>query len=215
MALPLLRFALAGLLAVVVVGAIGVALQRQAARDDAIEDAKTVARLAGKGIIEANLSPALMQGDPRAIAHIDEVVRERISAGDGVERVKLWRADGTIVYSDMPALIGKQFKLSEEDLAAIGNGRVVAEETKLDGDENRLDGLSGKVLEVYMPINGPGGEKLLFELYQRQSAVATDAKQTWLDFAPGHDRRAPPAAAPAAPARLPDGAQPAPEPPRA
>ncbi len=184
-ALPLLRFALAGLLAVVVVGAIGVALQRQAARDDAIEDAKTVARLAGKGIIEANLSPALMQGDPRAIAHIDEVVRERISAGDGVERVKLWRADGTIVYSDMPALIGKQFKLSEEDLAAIGNGRVVAEETKLDRDENRLDGLSGKVLEVYMPINGPGGEKLLFELYQRQSAVATDAKQTWLNFVPG------------------------------
>ena len=46
-ALPLLRFALAGLLAVVVVGAIGVALQRNAARNDAIRDAKTLARLAG------------------------------------------------------------------------------------------------------------------------------------------------------------------------
>ena len=114
-ALPLLRFALTGLLAVLVVAAIGFTLQRQAARDDAIDDAKMVTRLVGKGIIEANLTPALLRLDPQAIAHMDEVVRERISAGDGIERVKLWRADGTVVYSDMPALIGKRFDFSEED----------------------------------------------------------------------------------------------------
>ncbi len=184
-ALPLLRFALTGLLAVLVVAAIGVTLQRQAARDDAIDDAKMVTHLAGKGIIEANLTPALLRLEPQAIAHMDEVVRERISAGDGIERVKLWRADGTVVYSDMPALIGKRFDLPEEDTEALDHGEVVAEETNLDRDENRLDGLSGELLEVYMPIDGPDGEKLLFEVYQRQSAVSSDAKQTWMAFLPG------------------------------
>ena len=32
-----------------------------------------VARLAGKGIIEANMTPALLRLDPQAIAHMDEV----------------------------------------------------------------------------------------------------------------------------------------------
>ena len=99
---PLLRFALAGLLAVTVVGAIGVTVQRTAAREDAIDDAKMIARVAGKGIVEGNVTPALLRGDPAAIAHIDAVVRPRISAVAGIERVKLWSGDGTIIYSDRP-----------------------------------------------------------------------------------------------------------------
>ena len=59
-----------------------------------------------------------------------------------------------------------------------------AEETTLQRDENRLDGLEGKLLEVYLPITGPDGRRLLFEAYQRQAALATDAKETWLAFAP-------------------------------
>jgi two-component system, NarL family, sensor kinase len=183
--LALARFALAGLLAVVVVGALGVAVQRKAAREDAIDDAKLTARLAGRGIVEANVTPALLRGDPDAISHMDEVVRERISAGDGIERVKLWTGDGRVVYSDNPALIGKRFPLDEDDREALENGTVAAEETELTREENELDGLEGRMLEVYMPISGPDGKPMLFELYQRQSAVATDAKETWLAFAPG------------------------------
>ena len=67
-AVPLARFALAGLLAVVVAAAIGVALQRHAARDDAIKDATTLAKLAGKGIVEPSVTQRLLDGDPRSIA---------------------------------------------------------------------------------------------------------------------------------------------------
>ena len=71
--------------------AIGVALQRKAARDDAIDDAKTVtAPGRRRASSRPNVTPALLRGDRDAIAHMDEVVRERISAGDGIERVKLW-----------------------------------------------------------------------------------------------------------------------------
>ena len=166
----------------IVVGAIGVTLQRRAAREDAIDDAKMIARVAGKGIVESNVTEALLRGDPDAIAQMDAVVRPRISAVDGIERVKLWTSDGTIVYSDLPRLIGRRFPLDHEQ--ALRNGRVEAEETTLQHDENRFDGLHGKLLEVYLPIEGPDGEKLLFEVYQRQAALATDAKETWLAFAP-------------------------------
>jgi signal transduction histidine kinase len=183
-ALPLLRFALAGLLAVIVVGALGVALQRQAARDDAIDDAKTVARLAGNGIIQPNVTPELLRGDPAAIARLDELVRSKILSRDGIVRVKLWAANGRVVYSDAEALIGRTFPLPAEEQESIARGEVEAELTNLDREENRLDRLRGRLLEVYMPITAPTGEPMLFELYQRQSSVASDATRTWLEFAP-------------------------------
>jgi two-component system NarL family sensor kinase len=183
-ALPLARFAIAGLLAVIVVAAIGVTVQRKAARDDAISDAKTVARLAGKGIVEPNVTPELLRGDRDALARMDALVRSNILSRDGIERVKLWTEDGRIVYSDLRPLIGRRFPISEADRELLRTGEVLAEETRLERDENRLDGFEGEVLEVYLTITAASGEKLLFELYQRQSSVATDAKQTWLAFAP-------------------------------
>src|SRR6185436_4951093 len=88
-AVPLARFALAGLLAVIIVGAIGVALQRKAARDDAIQDAITLAKLAGNGVLAPNVNRALLEGDPQQTAKVDELVRTKMRSG-GIVRIKLW-----------------------------------------------------------------------------------------------------------------------------
>jgi two-component system, NarL family, sensor kinase len=183
-AVPLARFALAGLLTVIVVGAIGVALQRNAARNDAIKDAKTLAGLAGRGIVEPNVNEALLRGDPAAIAHLDRLVRTRILPQDGIVRVKLWDSKGRIVYSDLSSLIRRHFDLPDDERDALITGKVEAELSNLKRDENRFDRLSGKLLEVYLPIRATNGEPLLFELYQRQSSVADTAQKTWLSFAP-------------------------------
>jgi signal transduction histidine kinase len=183
-AIPLARFALAGLLAVIVIGGIGVALQVRAARHDAIDDAKSLARIAGNGIVQPNLTPALLAGDPQAIARMDSLVRSKILSQDGIERVKVWTAGGRIVYSDLPTLIGRRFTLPADEREALETGGAAAELTDLRRAENRLDGLEGKLLEVYLPMRASDGQELLFELYQRQSTVATDAKATVLAFAP-------------------------------
>jgi two-component system NarL family sensor kinase len=183
-AVPLARFALAGLLTVIVVGAIGVALQRNAARNDAIKDAKTLAGLAGRGIVEPNVNEALLRGDPAAITHLDRLVRTRILPQDGIVRVKLWDSKGRIVYSDLSSLIRRHFDLPDDERDALITGKVEAELSNLKRDENRFDRLSGKLLEVYLPIRATNGEPLLFELYQRQSSVADTAQKTWLSFAP-------------------------------
>jgi len=184
-AVPLARFALAGLIAVIVVGAIAVWLQRTAARDDAIKDATTVAKLAGNGIVAPSATQHLLDGDPRSIAEMDGLVRSKILTKDGgIVRVKLWDSNGRIVYSDLHSLINRRFALPEDERNALATGHSEAELTHLSRAENRYDGLHGKLLEVYLGIRATSGERLLFELYQEQQSVTDTAEKTFLAFAP-------------------------------
>jgi two-component system, NarL family, sensor kinase len=182
-AVPLLRFALAGLLAVVVIGAIAVALQRNAARDDAVEDATTLAKLAGTAVLAPHVNQALVDGDPKQIATVNELVKTKLRSG-GIVRIKLWDSSGRVVYSDRNSLIGKQFDLPNDEREAFETGEVEAELTNLERPENQYDGLRGKLLEVYLRIKSTEGQPLLFELYQRQASVTQTAQRTWFAFAP-------------------------------
>jgi signal transduction histidine kinase len=181
---PLAQFALASLVAVLVVGGAGLALLRHAARADAIDDATTVARLAGHGIVQPSVTPALLRGEPAALAKVDRLVRSEILDREGVVRVKLWTADGRIVYSDKRSLIGKRFPVTAEDRRALRTGRAAAELTDLRRAENEFERSEGQLLEVYMPIHATTGRPLLFEVYQRGSAIATNMKKTWQAFLP-------------------------------
>ena len=137
-AVPLAQFALAGLLAVVLAAAIGVALQRHAARQDAIKDASTLAKLAGQGIVEPSVTQRLLDGDPRSIHDLDVIVARKVKTKEsGIARVKLWDESGRIVYSDNHALIGRRFDLPEEERDDAAHGRSEAELTDLSRDENR------------------------------------------------------------------------------
>ena len=184
-AVPLARFALAGLIAVIVVGAIAVWLQRTAARDDAIKDATTLAKLAGNGIVAPSATQHLLDGDPRSIAEMDGLVRSKILTKDGgIVRVKIWDGNGRIVYSDLHSLINRRFPLPEDERNALATGNSEAELTHLSRAENRYDELHGKLLEVYLGIRATTGERLLFELYQEQQSVTDTAEKTFLAFAP-------------------------------
>ena len=50
--------------------------------------------------------------------------------------------------------------------------------------ENRYEQSQGKLLEVYLPIETPSGEPLLFEAYYRYSLVSSNGNQLWRSFAP-------------------------------
>src|SRR4051794_11548215 len=183
-AVPLLRFALAGLLAVVIVGAIAVALQRNAAHDDAVQDAKTLAKLAGHAVLEPNVNRPLLDGDPQQLAFVDSIVKSKVLTNDGIVRIKLWDRTGRIVYSDRRSLINKRFALPEDEREAFETGKGNAELTNLSRAANRFAGPPRKLPEVSLPITSTDGQTLLFELYQRQASVTQTAQRTWLAFAP-------------------------------
>ena len=83
------QFALSGLLAVVVLGLIGVQILRATGRAEAVRDAKQVTALAGDGIVAPHLTPALLNGDPVARKRLDRLVRAQVLR-DPVVRVKVW-----------------------------------------------------------------------------------------------------------------------------
>lgn len=177
------RYALSGFAALVLLAGAGVYLLEHIGRDEAIRHAKELTALAGRGVVERDVTPALERGRTAAIEEMDEAVR-RIVAGGSVVRVKIWQSDGRIVYSDRHRLIGSRYDLGEDEQAALRAGRTEADISDLRRPENRFERRFGKLLEVYLPIHDTAGRKLLYEDYERYSSVAASGRRLWLSFAP-------------------------------
>jgi signal transduction histidine kinase len=85
--------------------------------------------------------------------------------------VKLWSKDGTILYSDVPALIGSRFPLGKDELELFSKGGADAHVSDLQRPENRFERTQGRLLEAHTVIRTPNGSQVLFEIYQPVSAI--------------------------------------------
>jgi len=176
------QFVVAGLVAVVVFGVVGLFVLRALGHREAIRNARQFAALAGQGIVEPTLDRRALAGDPRALSRLDRVVQERV-LGAGVVRVKIWNSAGRIVYSDERQLIGSRYPLGADELETLRTGTAQAGLSDLGRPENRFERQIGPLYEVYTRIRGPNGEPLLFETYQRSSALVSSGRDIWLPFA--------------------------------
>jgi signal transduction histidine kinase len=179
----MLQFAAAGVAALIVLVAIGAFAIGRQSRSEAVEDAKQVTRVLAHSVVEPALTEGIRTGDRNARARLDRAVRRRVLGGD-VVRVKLWTADGRIVYSDREQLVGSRYALGEDERRVLEQGSVDAEVSDLSAPENRFERKAGKLLEVYLPVRTPDGRRLLFETYQRYSAVTASGRELWGQFMP-------------------------------
>jgi two-component system NarL family sensor kinase len=177
------KFALAALAAVVLLGVIAAVVLERQTREEAIREAKDLTRLAGRGIAEPALTPGIYDGDPRALARVGRAV-DRSVVRDPVVRVKIWTADGRILWSNEPRLIGRHYALDDEELAAMRAGRTHAGVSDLMSPENTFERNYEKLLEVYLPIRGPGNRPLLFESYSRFSSITQSGRRKAEALAP-------------------------------
>jgi len=69
----------------------GALLFRSIAREEAVKDAERFARLSAESIFAPRLTPAVLDGNPRAIVALDRVVRERLLRPTGVTRIMCGR----------------------------------------------------------------------------------------------------------------------------
>lgn len=176
------QFVLAGLVAVAVFFVGTFFVIRDLGRRDALRNARQFATLAGQGIVEPALDRTALTGDPRGRARLDRIVQERI-LDEGVVRVKIWDRSGRIVYSDEPRLIGTRYPLGRDELDTLRTGEAKADRSDLQRPENRFERPLGPLYEVYTRIRAPGGTPLLFETYQRSSALVSSGRQIWRPFA--------------------------------
>src|SRR5919197_1638099 len=151
------RFAVSSLVAFVAVGFVVSAVISSQARDQTEAAARDHARFVTSSILAQALTPRDLrapmdvEGDRyRTLRHL---VQGRIlHATFPVVRVKIWRADGTILFADDPELVGRRFEV-EEDLHEALHGEVASDVTDLSAKENVDErGLASKLFETYVPL---------------------------------------------------------------
>jgi signal transduction histidine kinase len=177
------QFALAGVVALAVVGYATTIASRRVGEREAITDARSTTVARAQGLVEGVVTDGLVEGDPSAVRAVADVVEQGV-LDDSLVRVKLWSADGKIVYSDEPRLIGVTYDLGADEVASITNGSIEAEVSDLTKPENRYERPFERLLEVYLPIYTPSGTPVLFEAYYRYDAVAASGSRLFRAFAP-------------------------------
>ena len=123
--------------------------------------------------VDSVIAPILP--DLRTTQRIDGIIAqsldETLSAGKLGERLvsfRLWRGDGTVLYSDRPELTGQQFQPSE-NLERAFQGEVVAEYGEPEDAESYFERSPGKpLLEIYSPVLQPwtGEVVAVLEFYE-------------------------------------------------
>ncbi len=149
----------------------------------AVDEALAAGDWIANTIAEPNVTDALLAGDQSSIEEFDRLFQQHVLSKSAV-RVKLWTADGRIVYSDEPRLIGETFELGADEVAALQDDAVLSKVGDPDEPENRFEADLGRVLQVYKPVQTVGGERLLFEVYFSYDVVTTHSRHVWTALAP-------------------------------
>ena len=180
---PVLQYVAAGLIAATLVAYATGGLSRRAAQEEAVLDAKATTDLLARSVIQPALPRGLVGGNQGARDRFDRISQSRAMGGP-VMRVKLWDVEGTVLYSDVPQLIGRDFELGGDELAVLEMGGTEAERSDLSKDENVFDRPLGDVVEVYTQVRSPEGDPLLFEVYFSAADVTSRADEVFGAFRP-------------------------------
>ncbi len=178
-----LRFMAGSLAALLVVVLGGYFALRSVTIAEAERDTRELVRIDGQLVQAAGLSNGLKTGDRRALERLDDLVQGQVLGGS-VVRVKLWTADGRILYADEPRLIGRRFVLDEEERELFETGGSEAELSELGRDENAFERGERRLLEAHTVVRLPDGTPVMFELYQRFSSVTASAERLLRALAP-------------------------------
>ncbi|MFH1906955.1 MAG: PAS domain S-box protein, partial [Chloroflexota bacterium] len=155
--------------------AVGLAwgLQQQLEHNLLLQEAESAAEQVDK-IITPNLTLSDLSGplDPLRYAQIDALIRQNVLGGH-IVRVKIWSRDGTLLYSDETALVGKRFPLGEHIQEALA-GEIGMEISSLQKEENIGErGRYGRLIEVYVPLRPEGSSEVAgaFEIYHDLTVI--------------------------------------------
>lgn len=177
--LRILGFAV--VVAVVVIVADGLAA-RQIAQASAVEDTVQMTRVFALDVVQPALGDGVAAGNAVDLARLGNIVRQSVSASK-IVRVKIWREDGTIVFSDEARLIGRTFPLHADELKALQTGGIQTGMSNPTAPENIYERGDVPLMKVYLGVHTPNGTRLLLEAYYKYGEVAAQTEALWIRFA--------------------------------
>jgi signal transduction histidine kinase len=160
----LVRFLLGSALALVILAAGTVYVGGRIAEDQALSEARNVAKLLAQRVAAPLVTEAFREGNPQAKNRLESAMRERLRDGS-ITHIKLWDPDGTVLWSDESNMIGHTYPIDPEDRKLFGTTNATADVSPLNKLENANERASGELLEVYAGARDDSGHPIMFEAY--------------------------------------------------
>lgn len=167
----LVRFTVIGVLALAALSVATVVASRDLTKDEALEDARARSAVIAGEIAAPLLNRAVRRGDVMATQEFEAALRARLD-DRALTHIKIWDADGRVVWSDETGLVGSTFALSKEVRALFGTNGDVVRISGSEGAEHLYDG-DAPLLEVYVGSRDADGVPFVFETYTSSQRMDT------------------------------------------
>ena len=164
------RFIGVGVLAMIVIAVPTGLWVRAESKSNALENSVNQTQRLADYSVGPLITEELLAGLSGATRRLDERLAPRISDGSLV-RVKVWNAEGRIVYSDHPSLIGQVFDLPSFAPELLAGGKGHANLGVQKGDDDVHESRSGELVEVHVRTTAGNGRALILEAYFNDDAV--------------------------------------------
>lgn len=158
-------------------------IARRIARDEVLAEAARSARTVANAVFAPGL-PAVIGGDRHAGQLLDNAVRIRSRDG-ALVRVKIWSAEGKVIWSDAHSLVGRTFPVADEIRAAMERNRTSVSLSELDDPENITEtGEFARLVEVYLPLTLDDRMRVVFEMYSTDARLKSSERRLTAQLEP-------------------------------
>lgn len=122
----------------------------------------------------ANLISFMKNPDREITEEIDTLFSDIVES-DEVFRVKIWRTDGTVIWSDNKDAVGKKYSANPDFIKAM-TGVVSYSMERPEEKEQESDRGRGHILEIYIPIREKASIIGVVELYEDANKLIAEIK---------------------------------------
>jgi signal transduction histidine kinase len=178
-----LRFVAFSLLAALVLTGLTILVSERIAQRHALIDARQQAAGIADRVAAPLVDEDVRGGVPGASDALTQVMQNRMADGS-LSRVKIWDADGRIIWSDEDELIGRRFELEDDVRRLFGTHETTAELSDLSREENVAERSEESLLEVYAGTVDAQGAPLVFEAYLDLASMQQTARSIMVSFVP-------------------------------
>ena len=151
----------------------GILAVRAVAADIAERDAALRGGSFARNVAAPLVNREVRRGDPEHTRTLDTVMRNRMRDGS-IVRIKIWAADGTVIWSDAPRIKGRRFTIDPEDAELFGTNQVTSSISDLSKPENAQERGYGELLEVYAGATDEEGVPVVVESYWSTDRILRD-----------------------------------------
>ena len=156
---------------------------RAQAQSHTLADATVITHHLADYTVGPLITDEVIAGDPEALKLLDSRVAPWLADGS-IVRVKVWNADGRVLYSDVPSLIGRTFDMPPWSVPLLAGGADRAALQQQNGLDNDYEADSGELVEIYVRALDAAGRPVMFEAYFDDQTVHDEQASLLLSMTP-------------------------------